>query len=84
MAKTNKNGILMIVSPAKTLDLSPYDASVSTTSPDCDVNKTQQVMKVMKKRKEGELAKLLGVSANLAKTAHQVRGVHAVGWSHCS
>jgi hypothetical protein len=35
--------------------------------------KTKEVIQAMKKRKEGELAKLLGISANLAKTAHEVR-----------
>lgn len=71
----------MILSPAKTLDLSPLDdANVcsETTSPDCDVVKTKKVVEAMKKRKEGELGKLLGISANLAKTSHGVSSTNRV------
>jgi hypothetical protein len=68
----SKKGILMILSPAKTLDLSPYAAASPCTSPDCDAKMTAELIHAMKKRKESELAKLLGISANLAKTAHQV------------
>lgn len=67
----------MILSPAKTLDLSPLDdafacATATTTYPDCDLDKTNQVMEAMKKRNEEELGKLLGVSVNLRRTALQV------------
>ena len=63
-------GIMMILSPAKSLDLSPWkDASLQPSQADCDPSKTQEVAQLMKKRKEGELGKLLGISANLAKTA---------------
>jgi len=72
----------MILSPAKTLDLSPCDFEATTTTcPDCDVAKTKQVIEAMKKRKEVELGKLLGVSANLAKTAHGVSSVVSDGVS---
>ena len=70
---TEAKGILMILSPAKTLDLSPCNVDANkTTIPDCDEDKTRQIIEEMKKRKEGELGKLLGVSANLARTAHEV------------
>lgn len=72
--QTTEAGILMILSPAKTLDLSPTDRlSADWTSPDCNVNKTKTVAAALKKRKTKELEKLLGISANLAKTAHEVR-----------
>lgn len=64
----------MILSPAKTLDLSSTPekfASLALTMPSCNVSKTRKVAEAMKKRKETELGKLLGISSNLAKTAHQ-------------
>jgi cytoplasmic iron level regulating protein YaaA (DUF328/UPF0246 family) len=77
-----KKGILMILSPAKTLDLSPLptdseyenlipDASTFTI-PDCHPEKTRKVVQAMKKRSQSELGKLLSISANLAKTSHEV------------
>lgn len=68
----SKNGILMILSPAKSLDVSPL-TSPMCTSPDCDTIKTKEVIQAIKTRKEGELATLLGISTNLAKRAHEVR-----------
>jgi hypothetical protein len=68
-------GIMMILSPAKTLDLSvwqPIGGSLAPTAPDCSPSQTLQVAKAMKERKESELGKLLGISANLAKTASEV------------
>jgi cytoplasmic iron level regulating protein YaaA (DUF328/UPF0246 family) len=66
-------GIMMILSPAKTLDLSVWQPiGMLPTSPDCSPSQTLQVAKAMKGRKENELAKLLGISANLAKTASEV------------
>lgn len=73
MAK--QKGIMMILSPAKTLDLTPLndDATAETTTiPDCDVEKTKEIIQAMKKRTQGELGKLLGLSSNLTKTAHEV------------
>lgn len=71
-------GILMILSPAKTLDLSPCDRlSGDWTTPECDEAKTKKIASIVKKQKAKELEKLLGISANLAKTAHEV-GVHCV------
>jgi hypothetical protein len=73
-------GIMMILSPAKTLDLSvwhqPIGSMLQPTSPDCSPSQTLQVAKAMKGRNEkNELAKLLGISANLAKTASEVGAV---------
>lgn len=68
----------MILSPAKTLDLSPCDRlSGDWTTPECDEAKTKKIASIVKKQKAKELEKLLGISANLAKTAHEV-GVHCV------
>jgi uncharacterized protein len=85
--------IKMILSPAKTLDLSPWPKSKNedsdddddetqyknhgllighTTRPDCSIEKTRSIANAMKKYKTpSELAKLLGISANLATTAWQ-------------
>jgi uncharacterized protein len=72
MAK-KKNGIMMILSPAKTLDLSPLDpvllGDLAPTEPDCNPAGSRQVAHAMKSRSEGELQSLLGLSKNLAKTA---------------
>ena len=71
--KKFKNGIMMILSPAKTLDLSPMSKILSgqlePTEPDCDRDCTGQVVKAMKKRNGGDLKKLLKLSAKLAETA---------------
>lgn len=60
---------MMILSPAKTLDLEPYDGNLETTWPQCDAAKTLEVVRAMKRRSEKELTKLLSISANLGKTA---------------
>jgi cytoplasmic iron level regulating protein YaaA (DUF328/UPF0246 family) len=61
-------GIMMILSPAKTLDLSPYVGNVQKlTHADCDLDRTAEVAKSLKKRKD--LKQLLGVSENIANTA---------------
>ena len=62
---------MLILSPAKSLDLSPYEGSLKTTLPECDKANTLQVAKAMKARKEKELTKLLSLSANLGKTASE-------------
>jgi cytoplasmic iron level regulating protein YaaA (DUF328/UPF0246 family) len=64
-------GIAMILSPAKTLDLSPRapPGGLAATTPDCRPEKTAEIAAAMKNRGEGELAGLLSLSANLAKTA---------------
>jgi hypothetical protein len=68
-------GIMMILSPAKTLDLSlwqPIGGSLAPTVADCSPSQTLEVAQAMKARKESELGKLLGISANLAKTTSEV------------
>lgn len=69
-------GILMILSPAKTLDLTPLEEeeivmvkNVEITQPDCHVEQTQHIAHCMKQRTPSELAKLLGLSTHLAQTA---------------
>lgn len=68
-ASSNDAGILMILSPAKTLDLSPWQQGATTTTPQCNAAKTREIAQIMKKRKD--LVKLLGVSANVGKTAQE-------------
>ena len=71
------SGIKMILSPAKTLDLSPWPPALDnnnnamdrsslqahTTMPDCCPTKTKQIAQAMKKLSEGQLAKQLGREA---------------------
>lgn len=68
------SGVMMILSPAKTLDLSPYNGSFKSssllTSPSCDAAKTRRVAGALKSRSQKELTKLLNVSANLGQTAY--------------
>mmetsp|Transcript_20662 Transcript_20662/g.31274 ORF Transcript_20662/g.31274 Transcript_20662/m.31274 type:complete len:319 (+) Transcript_20662:39-995(+) len=70
--KDGGGGIMMILSPAKTLDLSSCSDRLSTmwTEPECDIIKTNEIACEVKKRKQKDLQKLLGVSANLAETAY--------------
>ena len=65
----------MILSPAKSLDLSSCNQRLhgAWTFPECDDAKTRQVATVMKNRTPNELERLLNISRNLAKTAHEVR-----------
>jgi cytoplasmic iron level regulating protein YaaA (DUF328/UPF0246 family) len=64
---------MMILSPAKTLNLSPLEHSPATTTiPHCNVGKTKEIMQAIKQRTQAELGRLLGISANLAQTAHEV------------
>lgn len=69
--------MILILSPAKTLDLSPLTHAQSQhtfTSPCCSLVNTRDVASAMKKHaKKGGSAfsKLLGISANLASTAIQ-------------
>jgi cytoplasmic iron level regulating protein YaaA (DUF328/UPF0246 family) len=71
-AKVAGEGIMMILSPAKTLDLSPFlrSPTLPTTLPECNVAKTLEVVRALKSRRESELAKLLKLSPNLGKTAY--------------
>jgi hypothetical protein len=63
---------MMILSPAKTLNLSPLEHSPATTTiPHCNVRKTKEIMQAIKQRTHAELGRLLGISASLAQTAHE-------------
>lgn len=82
-------GIAMILSPAKTLDLTPLSdrefavdgvnadviekLSNKYASPLCDGNKTDVVVNAMKEKSESELKSLLKLSPALAKSSHEVR-----------
>lgn len=72
-SQNNKAEFLMILSPAKTLNLSPLekDQPIPWTSPKCSDEKTQEIMKAMKEHAKDatKLSKLLGISAKLAGTA---------------
>lgn len=65
-----EDGIMMILSPAKSLDLSPYEGRLETTLPDCDPAKTIEIARAMKARNETALGKLLSISSKLASTAN--------------
>jgi hypothetical protein len=82
------HGISMILSPAKTLDLTPLsdrkfdyqdvNADVIGKLSDvhslsaCDKTKTDMIVNVMKKKNEGELKSLLKLSPALANASHEV------------
>lgn len=81
-ATENDHGILMILSPAKTLDLSPMAsrrrsdalavaATATTTMPQCNAAKTLEIAKIMKSHNKDDLVKRLGVSAKIGKTAQE-------------
>jgi len=63
----NKRGVMMILSPAKTLDLSPFTTSLST-EPSCDQVKTDIIANAMKSKTGEKLSSLLGLSAKLTKS----------------
>lgn len=75
-------GIMMILSPAKTLDLSPFVLSnyypklgdksdTFLTNPCCDPKKTSHLANVMKKQTPTQLMKLLKISSKLANVSHE-------------
>ena len=69
-----KRGVMAILSPAKTLDLSPIDEegiSLEWTYPDVDADKTKTIAKILKSKEQSQLAKLLNISTKLAATAHR-------------
>merc|ERR1719356_783190 len=77
MVNTQKSnsGVMMILSPAKTLDLTPFvapssDAFPQLSTPDCDVAKSNMVASEMKKQSKKDLEKLLSISSNLATMSH--------------
>ena len=78
-------GIVMVISPAKTLDLKRLSeregmeldhdtiASISSSAATslCDKDKTRTIVNIMKKKSNAELKSLLSLSPSLANTAHQ-------------
>ena len=86
LTMTTKKGIIMVLSPAKTLNLTPLsgrdflhhlnEETISQIgdrydSEKCDAGKTTWVSNVMKSKSEAELRSLLGLSASLSKVAHK-------------
>lgn len=69
---STRKGILMILSPAKTLDLSPTlpaaASNLQLTLPNCSPEKTTEIARAMKNLSNSEITKLLKLSTNLAKT----------------
>jgi len=75
----------MVISPAKTLDLSPLSeralemvdhetiAAISSAKHTslCDQEKTNEIVNIMKKKSETELKSLLSLSPALSKVSHQ-------------
>jgi cytoplasmic iron level regulating protein YaaA (DUF328/UPF0246 family) len=64
-----------ILSPAKTLDTSETKNTaihrpIRWTRPNCNISKTNQLIRIMKQHSSSSLSKVLGISANLASTAH--------------
>jgi cytoplasmic iron level regulating protein YaaA (DUF328/UPF0246 family) len=72
---SKKKGLMAILSPAKTLDLSPLSPTVTAkmlpSVPNCDPKLTLQVARAMKERTRSELKRLLGVSEDIAIKAHE-------------
>jgi cytoplasmic iron level regulating protein YaaA (DUF328/UPF0246 family) len=64
----------MILSPAKTLDLSPLSSKISEqivdylSTPGCDVGKTSLLVNIMKTKSKKQLKDMLKVSNNIAAT----------------
>jgi cytoplasmic iron level regulating protein YaaA (DUF328/UPF0246 family) len=64
VASRSVRGISMILSPAKTLDLTPLSINleVGTSQPDCDEFKTKQLVEIIKSKSKKQLKDLLKVS----------------------
>lgn len=69
-AATSRRGIFMILSPAKTLDLSELVLVQPSCSslPSCDIIKTRQLADILKSKSKKELKDLLKVSDNISST----------------
>lgn len=70
----SNRGIFMILSPAKTLDLSPLSSTISEqiadylSPPECDVEKTRILVDIMKSKSQKQLKDMLKVSDNISAT----------------
>jgi len=71
-AATSRRGIFMILSPAKTLDLSISEIAVSPPIDDsyasCDLTKTRQLAEILKSKSKKQLKDLLKVSDKISCT----------------
>ena len=71
----------MILSPAKTLNLTPLEDTerqrqlhgLSVTEPNCNPEYTNTLASILKSKSTNQLSKLLGTSAKLSQTVKQVR-----------
>jgi cytoplasmic iron level regulating protein YaaA (DUF328/UPF0246 family) len=58
--------MLAVISPAKTLDLSPPNSAIEYTQPQL-LEHTEQLVDVMRKKSKSDIGKLMGVSEKLAE-----------------
>lgn len=58
--------MLAVISPAKTLDLSPPDSAIEYTQPEL-LEHAQQLVEVMKKKSKADIGKLMSISDKLAE-----------------
>jgi cytoplasmic iron level regulating protein YaaA (DUF328/UPF0246 family) len=61
--------MLMVISPAKSLDFSPAPASVGATTPEMAAD-VVELAKVMRKLRKADLKRLMSISDNLASLNH--------------
>jgi uncharacterized protein len=71
-----REGLLMIISPAKTFNLSPVDRAFESdylvyTQPDCCIVKTIAIARSMKRMSKAELSKVLKLSPSLTATTKE-------------
>lgn len=69
------DGLVMILSPAKTLNLKTPSLSaviIETTDPSCNNDKTNQLATLLKERSKKDLKNLLQVSDNIATNVFKV------------
>lgn len=74
---SGRRGIFMILSPAKTLDLSPLKSDVLShieedlSEPSCDPKKTRTLVDILQLKSQNELKKLLNVSDKISCTVKE-------------
>ena len=70
-------GLMMILSPAKTLDVQNLEVSSalapSLCSPCCDTDRTKQLVQVLKSKNQGQLKKIMKISDNISTKVKKVR-----------
>ena len=73
-----KRGLMMILSPAKTLNLNFEMTSLSSmdgmalTEPMCNVEKTNELVNILKTKTKKQLKDYMGISDNLVKSVLEV------------